>query len=59
LVIGKLKQKVEAGLIKKAVEEPKGVFDYKIAYEIAKKTVATQKEEKQAQLPEPQKSWLP
>jgi methylene-tetrahydromethanopterin dehydrogenase len=59
LVIGKLKQKVEAGLIKKAVEEPKGVFDYKIAYEIAKKTVATQKEEKQAQLPESQKSWLP
>jgi methylene-tetrahydromethanopterin dehydrogenase len=59
LVIGKLKQKVEAGLIKKAVEEPKGVFDYKIAYEIAKKTVASQKEEKQAQLPEPQKSWLP
>jgi hypothetical protein len=59
LVINKLKQKVEAGLIMKAVEEPKGIFDYKIAYEIAKKTVATQKEEKQAQLPEPQKSWLP
>jgi methylene-tetrahydromethanopterin dehydrogenase len=59
LVIGKLKRKVEVGLIKKAVEEPKGVFDYKIAYEIAKKTVTTQKEEKQAQLPESQKSWLP
>jgi len=59
LVINKLKQKVEAGLIMKAVEEPKGIFDYKVAYEIAKKTVATQKEEKQAQLPAPQKSWLP
>lgn len=59
LVIGKLKHKVEVGLIKKAVEEPKGVFDYRIAYEIAKKTVATQKEEKQAKLPESQKNWLP
>lgn len=59
LVIGKLKQKVEAGLIRKGVEESKGVFDYKIAYEIAKKVIAAQKEEKQAKLPEPEKSWLP
>jgi hypothetical protein len=59
LVIGKLKQKVEGGLIRKGVEESKGVFDYKIAYEVAKKTIAAQKEEKQAKLPEPEKSWLP
>jgi hypothetical protein len=51
LAINKLKQKVEAGLIMKAVEEPRGVFDYRTAYEIAKKTIASQKEEeKQLQL---------
>jgi methylene-tetrahydromethanopterin dehydrogenase len=50
-VINKLKQKVEAGLIMKAVEEPSGVFDYRTAYDIAKKTIVSQKEaEKQSQL---------
>jgi len=36
LAIGALKNKVEAQLFKRAVEAPKGIFDYKIAYEIAK-----------------------
>jgi len=38
LAIGKLKNAVEVELIKKAMEEPKGIFDYKTAYDIAKKT---------------------
>ena len=41
LAIGKLKNKIEAQLIKKAAEEPKGTFDYKTAYETAKKTMTT------------------
>jgi hypothetical protein len=59
LVIGKLKNKVESRLIKRAVEEPKGVFDYKIAYEIAKKATASKQEEKQAAQVEMPKYWLP
>jgi len=58
LTIGKLKNKVEAQLIKRAVEEPKGVFDHKTAYEIAKKIIAG-KEEKQAAQAEMPKYWLP
>ena len=38
LAIGKLKNAVEVQLIKRAMEEPKGIFDYKMAYDIAKKT---------------------
>jgi len=58
LTIGKLKNKIEAQLIKRAVEEPKGVFDHKTAYEIAKKIIAA-KEEKQAAQAEMPKYWLP
>jgi methylene-tetrahydromethanopterin dehydrogenase len=58
LTIGKLKNKIEAQLIKRAVEEPKGVFDHRTAYEIAKKIVAG-KEEKQAAQAEMPKYWLP
>lgn len=58
LTIGKLKNKVEAELMKRAVEAPKGIFDYKIAYEIAKKAV-TSKEEKIAAQVEMPKFWLP
>jgi len=36
LIIGTFKNKVEAELFKRAVESPKGIFDYKVAYEIAK-----------------------
>jgi methylene-tetrahydromethanopterin dehydrogenase len=39
LSIGTFKNKVEAQLFKRAVEAPKGIFDYKIAYEIAKSKV--------------------
>lgn len=39
LSIGTFKNKVEAQLFKRAVEAPKGIFDYKIAYDIAKSMV--------------------
>lgn len=39
LAIGSLKNKVEAKLIAKAMESPKGVFDYKTGYELAKEHV--------------------
>ncbi len=39
LAIGTFKNKVEAQLFKRAVESPKGIFDYTVAYEIAKSIV--------------------
>ena len=39
LAIGVLKNTVEAKMIKMAAEEPKGIFDYNIAYKIAKENV--------------------
>jgi hypothetical protein len=59
LAIGKLKNKVEAALIRRAAEEPKGIFDYRIAYGIAKDTVAAKKEEKKGLEAEAPKHWLP
>jgi hypothetical protein len=59
LVIGKLKNKVEVGLIKRAAEEPKGIFDFKMAYEIGKKTITPEKEEKKTPEAETPKHWLP
>jgi hypothetical protein len=59
LAIGRLKNRVEVSLIKKAAEEPRGIFDYKVAYELAKKSVTEKREEKKAPKAEPQKSWLP
>ena len=59
LAIGKLKNKVEAELIKRAAEEPRGIFDYKMAYEIAKKTALEKLEEKKMPKVEPEKHWLP
>jgi len=59
LAIGKLKNKVEAELIKRAAEEPRGIFDYRMAYEIAKKTVLEKLEEKKMPKVEPEKHWLP
>jgi methylene-tetrahydromethanopterin dehydrogenase len=59
LAIGKLKNKVEAELIKMASEEPRGIFDYRMAYEIAKKTVLEKLEEKKMPKVEPEKHWLP
>jgi methylene-tetrahydromethanopterin dehydrogenase len=59
LAIGKLKIKVEAELIKRAAEEPKGTFDYKMAYEIAKKAILEKLEEKKKPKTESEKHWLP
>jgi threonine dehydrogenase-like Zn-dependent dehydrogenase len=56
LVIGRIKNKVEAELIRQVAREPKGVFDYRMAYEIAK--IITQKRKKE-QPAEPMKYWLP
>ncbi|MEM2972129.1 MAG: methylene-tetrahydromethanopterin dehydrogenase N-terminal domain-containing protein [Candidatus Bathyarchaeia archaeon] len=55
LAIGKLKNKVEVEMIKRAAEETKGIFDYKIAYEIAKKIIIEGKKPKT----ESEKMWLP
>jgi methylene-tetrahydromethanopterin dehydrogenase len=59
LVIGKLKNKVEAEIIKMAAEELKGIFDYRIAYEMAKKKVLEKLEEKKMPEVESEKHWLP
>jgi hypothetical protein len=59
LAIGKLKNKIEVALIKRAAEEPKGIFDYKMAYEMAKKAVLEKLEEKKHVESKPQKHWLP
>lgn len=59
LAIGKLKNKVEEGLIRMATDEPKGIFDYKLAYEIAKKTATRNREAKKTSETEPPKHWLP
>lgn len=59
LAIGKLKNKIEAELIKRAAEEPKGIFDYKIAYEIAKKAILEKFEEEKSREAESEKHWLP
>jgi len=59
LTIGKLKNKVEVALIKGAAGEPKGIFDYKVAYEIAKKIVVEKRESKKGPEGEMQKHWLP
>jgi len=59
LAIGKLKNLVEVELIKRAAEEPRGIFDYKKAYEIAKKITAERLETKKSSQTEPEKYWIP
>ncbi|HVP27333.1 MAG TPA: hypothetical protein VMT26_06695, partial [Candidatus Bathyarchaeia archaeon] len=59
LAIGKLKNVVEVELIKSAAEEPKGIFDYKTAYEIAKKAVVERLEKKKGSQAELEKYWMP
>jgi methylene-tetrahydromethanopterin dehydrogenase len=59
LAIGKLKNMVEVELIKKAVEEPKGIFDYRLAYDIAKKLMLQKPKEKKTPKAEAEKTWLP
>jgi methylene-tetrahydromethanopterin dehydrogenase len=46
LSIGTFKNKIEAQLFKQVVEAPKGIFDYKVAYEIAKSMVMAKLEKK-------------
>jgi methylene-tetrahydromethanopterin dehydrogenase len=58
LAIGTFKNKVEAQLFKRAVESPKGIFDYKIAYEIAKSIVLT-KLQKSGQVSQSARNLLP
>jgi methylene-tetrahydromethanopterin dehydrogenase len=43
LAIGTLKNRIEAELIKKALQEPKGIFDFRAAYEIGKAMLSTTK----------------
>jgi hypothetical protein len=59
LAVGKLKNKVEAELIKLVVKEPKGTFDYRKAYEIARRFVVEKQTEKKPSKAESQKQWLP
>jgi len=48
LMIGRLKNKVEVGLIRRAADEPKGIFDYRLAYDMAKKGIYEKLSEKQS-----------
>lgn len=59
LAIGELKSKIEVALIRKAAEEPKGIFDYVTAYELAKKSIIPKDGGQKPVKVEPQKSWLP
>jgi len=61
LAIGTFKNKVEAQLFKRAVESPKGIFDYKVAYEIAKSMVLAklQKSEEKKNPSESARNLLP
>lgn len=59
LSIGKLKNKIEVEMIRKAVQETRGVFDFKTAYEIAKKMVLAKTEPKHIKTVEAPKYWLP
>jgi methylene-tetrahydromethanopterin dehydrogenase len=60
LAIGKFKSAVEIELIRKAAEEPKGIFDFRTAYEIARKSVNdAQLAKKNSIKAEPEKYWLP
>jgi len=59
LAVGKLKNKIEVELVKRAAEETKGIFGYRMAYEIAKTRVLEKLKEKKNRNVEPEKYWLP
>lgn len=59
LTIGKLKNKIEAKMIKNAGEQPTGIFDYKIAYDYAKKRVLKKVESTRRDEATSYKPWLP
>jgi hypothetical protein len=46
LVIGKLNTKIETALVKRAAEEPNGVFEHKVAYQTARKAIVEKRKEK-------------
>jgi len=58
LAVGRLKNEIEISLIRKAADEPKGIFDYKITYELAKISIIKKDDNKKIVV-EPHKSWLP
>lgn len=58
ITIGTFKNKVEAQLFKLAVEASKGIFDYKVAYETAKRMVLA-KLQKSGQLGQSARNLLP
>jgi methylene-tetrahydromethanopterin dehydrogenase len=55
LTIGKFKNKIETQLIRTAAEAPRGLFDYKIAYELAKRKIAEKLADTKVSEKEPQK----
>lgn len=59
LAVGKLKNKVEAELIKQTAAEPRGTFDYEKAYETARRIVMQKQADKKPSKVEPEKQWLP
>jgi hypothetical protein len=61
LAIGKLKIKVETDMIKRATEAPQGLFDYAIAYDIAKGQILKKlaKAKAEAAPKEQPKQWMP
>lgn len=59
LAIGKFKNRVEAELIRRATAEPKGTFDCRIAYEMARQLVLEDSDRGKRQQKETYKPWLP
>ena len=58
MAIEKLKTKIETALIKRATEETRGAFDYKIAHQIPKKAIVEKLEEKKYVESKAEKHWL-
>jgi hypothetical protein len=61
LAIGKLKIKVETDMIKRATEAPQGLFDYAMAYDLAKAQILKKlaKAKAEAASKEQPKHWMP
>jgi hypothetical protein len=58
LAIGKLKNAVEVVLIRRVAAEPKGLFDYRIGYELAKRLVSERLEVAKQSMAGGSKQWL-
>jgi hypothetical protein len=59
LATGKLKTKIETVLVKRATEEPNGIFRQKIAYQMAKKAIVDELEQKKHVESKDEKHRLP